>query len=291
MVSQRLSRLAAPTGELLELAAVAGTDFELEIVRRAAALEDGALLEALEEGVRSGMIAEVPAPRLAFRFTHELVRRALYDRLGGLRRANLHLRVGEAIVAVHGGAPDRFLADLAHHFARAAPVGGIERAVEYNVRAARASTAALAHEDAAARFRTALELGIADRRERAEVQLELGAAEFRAGQSLDCRQGVTEPQPIWRESSHDRELFARAAVGYEDACWRPAYVDLGAIELLEEAVEALGEDETPLRVMVLSGLARALERVGYHERGALVQANAVAMARRLVTTAAGWPRC
>ena len=249
-------------------------------MRRAAALEDGALLEALEEGVRSGMIAEVPAPRLAFRFTHELVRRALYDRLGGLRRANLHLRVGEAIVAVHGGAPDRFLADLAHHFARAAAVGGIERAVEYNVRAARASTTALAHEDGAAHFRTALELGIADRRERAEVQLELGAAEFRAGQSLDAVRR-TEPQPIWRGSSHDRELFARAAVGYENACWRPAYVDLGAIELLEEAAEALGEDETPLRVMVLSGLARALERVGYHERGALVQANAVEMARRL----------
>ena len=279
VVSQRLSRLAAPTGELLELAAVEGTDFELEIVRRAAALEDGALLEALEEGVRSGMIAEVPAPRLAFRFTHELVRRALYDRLGGLRRANLHLRVGEAIVAVHGGAPDRFLADLAHHFARAAPVGGIERAVEYNVRAARASTAALAHEDGAARFRTALELGIADRRERAEVQLELGAAEFRAGQSLAAVKASRVAADLAREL-HDPELFARAAVGYENTCWRPAYVDLGAIELLEEAVKALGEDETPLRVMVLSGLARALERVGYHERGALVQASAVAMARR-----------
>jgi len=40
------------------------------------------------------MVEEVPAPVLAYRFTHELVRRALYDRLSSLRRAELHLRVG-----------------------------------------------------------------------------------------------------------------------------------------------------------------------------------------------------
>ena len=38
-----------------------------------------------------------PSQRLAYRFTHELVRQALYDRLSRLRRAELHLRVGEAL--------------------------------------------------------------------------------------------------------------------------------------------------------------------------------------------------
>ena len=43
------------------------------------------------------MIEELPSRTLAYRFTHELVRRALYDRLTGVRRAELHLRVGEAL--------------------------------------------------------------------------------------------------------------------------------------------------------------------------------------------------
>ena len=43
------------------------------------------------------MIEERPSGRVAYGFTHELVRRALYDRLSRLRRAELHLRVGEAL--------------------------------------------------------------------------------------------------------------------------------------------------------------------------------------------------
>ena len=55
------------------------------------------LAAALAEGVRSGMIEEVPGWTLAHRFTHELVRRALYDRLPAGRRAELHLRIGQAL--------------------------------------------------------------------------------------------------------------------------------------------------------------------------------------------------
>ena len=54
--------------------------------------------------MRSGMIEEIPARQLRYRFSHELVRRALYDRLAGLRRAELHLQVAEAMEA--SGAAD-----------------------------------------------------------------------------------------------------------------------------------------------------------------------------------------
>ena len=159
VVSQRLSRLSPATTDLLELAATAGSEFELDIVRAAAGLDEPALLAALDEAVRSGMLEELPARGLAYRFTHELVRRALYDRLSGMRRAELHLRVGEALEGP-AGRSGRALADLAHHFAAAAPFGGTERGVEYNVLAARAASAALAFDEAATRLRTALELGI-----------------------------------------------------------------------------------------------------------------------------------
>ena len=278
VVSQRLSRLGPGTSDLLELAATAGAEFELDVVRRAAGLGEPELLAALDEAVRSGMIEELPAQGLECRFTHELVRRALYDRLSGPRRAELHLRVAEALEDA-GGRSGRELADLAHHFAAAAPFGGSGRAAEYNVLAARAAVAALAFGEAAAALRTALALGIEDPAERAEVLLELGHATHRGGKAPDALEAFTAVADIARELG-DPALLARAAIGYEDACWRPSMHDSGAAELLEEATAAIGEEDCNLRVGLLSGLARALDFKGQRDRGAVVRASAIEMARR-----------
>ncbi len=279
VVSQRLSRLAPATTDLLELTAAAGSEFGLDIVRQASGLSEPDLLGALEEAVHSGMIEELPSRRLAYRFTHELVRRALYDRLSGVRRAELHLRVGEALERSEGRS-GRVLADLAHHFAAAAPLDGAQRGIEYNVAAARAAAAAVAFDEAATRLRTALELGIESPAKRAEVFLELGTASHRAGDALDALEAFEQTAGIARELG-DGDLLARAAIGYEEACWRPGIADQGAVELLEEATTALGEDNLELRAGLLGGLARGLVFQGEHERGAIVRTNAVALARRL----------
>src|SRR5205807_2683148 len=96
VVSQRLARLSPKTTVLLELAATVGSEFELALVRRGSGLSEQELLAALDEAVRSGIVEELHGHRLAYRFTHELVRRAVYDRLTAVRRAELHLRAGEA---------------------------------------------------------------------------------------------------------------------------------------------------------------------------------------------------
>src|SRR5262249_41581037 len=81
VVNQPRPRPAPRTTDLLERAAPAGSEFELDTVRGAAGLAEPDLLSALDEAVRSGMVEELPAPGIAYRFTHELVRRALYDRM------------------------------------------------------------------------------------------------------------------------------------------------------------------------------------------------------------------
>jgi DNA-binding CsgD family transcriptional regulator/tetratricopeptide (TPR) repeat protein len=279
VVSQRLSRLSPATADLLELAATAGSEFELDIVRRAAQLGEPELRAALDEAVRCGMLEELPSRGLAYRFTHELVRRALYDRLSGMRRAELHLRVGEALEGPVGYS-GRALADLAHHFAAAAPFGGAGRGVEYNILAARAASAGLAFDEATTQLRTAIELGIDGLPERAEVFLELGYACHRGGKAVDALEAFRAAAEIARELA-DAHVLARAAVGFEDACWRPGMADQGAVELLEEAAAALGEGNSELRVALLAGLARALDFQGDHKRGAIVRTNAIAMARHL----------
>ena len=279
VVSQRLARLTAATTKLLELAAVAGQEFELGAIAESG-LTDAELRAALEQAVAHGMIEEVSSQRLGYQFTHELVRRALYDRTPGLRRAELHLRVAEALERVHEAGDSRGLAELAYHFGAAAPVDGPRRAIEYALLAGRAALRTLAFDEATARFASALELGIDDARRRAETQLELGTARFRAGRSDDAMEAFRAAAQIARELG-DASLLATAAVGFEEACWRPGITDEGAAELLEEASLALGDGDSELRVMLLAGLGRAHAFVGDYAASAAVRERAIAMARRL----------
>lgn len=278
VVSERLTRLAPTTRALLELAAAAGSEFSLEMLASASALQEHELIASLDEAIRSGMVVDIPGRRLAYRFTHELVRRAVYDRLSGVRRAELHLRVGEAQEAGEKRSP-RTLADLAYHFAAAVPLGEPERAIEYSVLAARAAIDALAFDEAAELLRTALELGGDDERRRAALLLELGTVNHRAGRAVDALTAFEQAAEIAR-AVKDAELLAWAAIGYEDAKWRPG-INQGTVPLLEEAAAVLGDQGSQLRVRLLSALARALDMRGQRERGAIVRTNAVELARRL----------
>jgi DNA-binding NarL/FixJ family response regulator len=279
VVSQRLARLNAPATRLLELAAVAGPQFDLELVA-ASGLTDAELRGALQEAEAHGMIEEVAARRLTYRFTHELVRRALYDRMPGLRRAELHLAVGEALERVSDPDQTQRLAELAHHFGAAAPLDGPQRPIEYALLAGRAALKTLDFDEAAGQFSTALELGIDDPRRRAAIYLELGSTRFRGGRSGDAMEAYLAVLEIARQLG-DAQLLATAAIGYEDACWRPALSDEGVVELLHEASVALGDGDSELRVRLLSGLTRAYALAGDSEAAIDVESQAVAMARRL----------
>jgi DNA-binding CsgD family transcriptional regulator len=206
------------------------------------------------------------------------VRRALYDRLSALRRAELHLEVANAIE--HDDARQARLADLAYHYAAASPLGARGKAIEYSLRAARAAAGALAFEEQASLLRTALEIGIEDAPRRATTQLELGTAYFRSGRSLESLEAFGAAAEIARELE-DSALFAQAAIGFENSCWRPGISNAGALELLEEAAAALPLTDTPLQVRVLAGLTRALDFQGDHDRGSEIRAGAIGMARRL----------
>ena len=208
MVNQRLARLEPGTRAVLELAAVAGPEFETDVIREAGHLDAAALAAALDEAVASGMIEEVPGHTLAHRFAHELVRRALYDRLTAGRRAELHLRIAEALDERASDGSARALGDVAHHFAAAAPIGGTDRAVEYSLLAAAAAMVALAFDEAAVALRTALELGIPGGTDRADALLDLGAVTYRAGRSVESQDAFLAAADIARGLGDGRRLVA-----------------------------------------------------------------------------------
>jgi DNA-binding CsgD family transcriptional regulator len=280
VVDRRLAGLSPETIEVLELGAVMGAGFELETMRRAVSGDEERLVASLEEAVDSGLLVEETGPGLAYRFAHELVRRAVDDRASAPRRAELHLRVAEALEHGHSGGDSRaVLAALAHHFAAAAPVGGAERAVSYNLLAAESAIAALAYGEAQERLETALGLGVRDPQERGALMLQLGDACHRAGHADAALEAFSRTAELAR-SLRDPSLLARAAIGFEEACWRPAIHDAGSAELLEEAVAALPVDDYELRARALGGLSRALDFQGETARSGAVRDEAIAMSRR-----------
>ena len=292
VVSQRLRRLDPATTELLEVAAVAGPEFDLDTI----SVDGSAALVAAGEGVLSGMIQEVPGRLHAYRFTHELVRRALYDRLPAARRAELHLRVAEALERAMPSPQGRALADLAYHFTAAGPLAR-EPAIAYSIRAADAASSSLAFEEAASRLRSALDLGIRDGAERTEVLLRLGSALRHEGRWPEALSAYAQAAETARELG-DTELFARAAIGFEEASWRPALAGETARDLLAEAADDLTAEQSEIRVAVLASLCRALAYVGEDEQASVVRAEAAELAREtgareglaLVQTRSYWAR-
>jgi DNA-binding SARP family transcriptional activator len=279
VVRQRLTRLAPGTAGVLEVAAAAGPRFESRVLAEAARLDAQHLIEWVAETTAVGMIEELPEPVPACRFTHELVRRAVYDRISGIRRPELHLRVGEALERTHADDPDRVLLDLAHHFTLAAPVAGAERAVEYNLRASKAAIGAAAYGEAATRLSAALELGSADPRERLRVQVQLAHLLHEAGRVQEAEQLI---DGAFEAATALGERGVAARVRLHRAHWRMDSLNAhpeGLQALSEEAVETFRELGDARGVADAERhVAHALRRLGRMERAGAALERALAAA-------------
>ncbi len=278
VIDQRLTRMADTTREVLELVAMGPRGMELPVLRAAMPGDDGSLLRALDEAVRTRMLVELPGTRIAYGFRHELLRRAVADGLPAPRRAALHLRVATALERAHGVQAERAVNDLALHFAAAADLGGREPAVRYGLRAAELAMRSFAYEEAARRLRAALELGIDDPLRRAHALLALGDACHRSAHAPEALESYAATAALARELGDD-DLLAAAAIGFENACWRPGISDARSLALLEEANALVSEDDGPQRVRLLAALSRARATRGDHRAAAEIWQRAVEMAR------------
>ncbi|SHF58120.1 AfsR/SARP family transcriptional regulator [Geodermatophilus nigrescens] len=240
----RLSRLPAGARPVLELAAVAGREVTLDLLR--AAGEDAeAALAALDAAAAVGLVGEGSAP-WSWRFTHALVQEVLADDLPALRRAQLHARLGAALEQrAPGGRADDALAErLAHHFVEAAPVVGPASGLRWSSVAAGIARARLADGEAALHTRRALRLldpSAPDAtRTRHDLLTALGNDLLRSGQRTEAHEVVGEALALARELGDRRCMLESAAVWGEVTLWnwRPhGVVDGEMVALLEDLLE------------------------------------------------------
>jgi eukaryotic-like serine/threonine-protein kinase len=283
-VSEFIKRLTQPLPDearrMLDVGSVLGREFSLNALASVTGKPPEALIDGLDRAAALELITETQgAGRYSFR--HALIREALYDALPAARRRALHREVAEAIRALNADAPP--FAEIAYHYCQSASPADAEIAADYSRRAARAAERQLAYEEAAQHLRNAIEaLALkpgGDEALEAELMCELGEAQARTGDFAEARKTCLKAIELARRLNRP-EPFARAAVTAGRGVSNSGETDHELVRLLNEALERLGDKDSPLRGQALARLGIELYWADRERSVALCQ-EAVEIARRL----------
>jgi DNA-binding CsgD family transcriptional regulator len=217
VIEQRLARLSDGCRRLLASAAVVGRDFSFEVLQGLGDLETEALIGAIEEAERAGLIHDASRGREArYSFSHELIRQTLVGGLSLPRRQRLHLRVADTMEHIYGPTVDSHVAELAFHYRQAGAGAHPEKAVDYSIRAGAAAAGVFAWGEAVTHYEGALAASevanVLDGYGQCELLLSLGAALFNAGEAQRLYTKTAPEAYALAMSLEDTERAARA-------CW------------------------------------------------------------------------
>ena len=289
LVERKLDELGPAAHDLLRAAAVAavgaggGPDFELDLVEHALGLDHLAVLDALDEALVNGLVSEIGP---GYRFTQEITRRTLYERLSEPRRRHLHGRLADAVEARRADRLDAHTVALAMHRRAASGPGGDQRAVAWLLAAAAQARADRVPADVVRWCESALDhVPDDDPALRAEVLVDLGlalaAADASASVTSEGRaEAVLLDAALQARRSGRSDLAAEAALGLADlARTRPA-LRPEATALVEDLL--VGGPAGEPDVVTARLLARHLELRPDDTDGALTSVDRHQLAARAV---------
>jgi tetratricopeptide (TPR) repeat protein len=240
---ERAKGLSERERRLLTYAAVLGKEFHFSNLSAVAGSGEERVTESLDRLVHEGLVREKGGE--VYEFVSEAARRDLYASLTETRRRILHARAGRALEGKAGSSDS----ELARHFYLGRDDA---KAVEYNLKAARAASRDFAFQTAAshvARAREA-ELRRPDRDPRMEIRLltEEGRLQEELGVLPRSEELLTRAVTLARgEAGADLEL-GRALLGLAQT--RVTQNDYEAAEsLATEALERLEKGGTPRDLM------------------------------------------
>lgn len=282
MVTARVARLDPQHRPVLETAAVIGQRFDLPLLC-AAIGDDDLVLRALAEAETTGLIGTETLLG-GQQFAHALIRDGLYTSLPPTERIRQHGHIAAALERL----PDRDnrRAELASHYQHAIPLLGSDPAATAAWRAGDQARAALAFEEAATHYGSALDAYAQAPRTPlgpiCDLQIDLAEALYRAGDYPAGQQAMLEAADTARRLD-DTERLARAPLagdvgGIAGASLRPGSDPV--TDLAEEAAERLGGKDSVDRARLLAYVAT---RTAYAlpARSRQFAEQAVDMARRL----------
>ena len=286
VVRWRLARLPEGAADVLAAAAVAGAEFDADVLADAANVDLEPALDALEAAERARLLRSAGVLD-RFSFAHALVRQTIVDELPAGRRVRLHARIAHAL---ERAAATRFVAagDLAAHFAAAGTLVEATVALRYAREAGDEAAARLAFDVAAEQYERALRaherLPSASEAERLDLELARGRALSLAGD--ERANELLRAFATAAEARGDGERMAEAllAMGLDYA--DRVEEDTETVALLRHALALLPSGDSAIRARLEGFLAQeAFSSAPDSERRAIV-GRALAMARRVGDPAA-----
>lgn len=260
VIERRLRRLPNATREVLQVAAVTGTELLTDVV--ASALDVSTLaVEAAARDARDAGVLAVAGDGL--RFTHDLLREAILDRLEAPRRVALHRAIGCALEDRRTRAGDVSPSELARHFIAAIPLDGPKRAARWALAAAAADCEALAFHEAAGhlrRLRAAIADGAVDLADDQLFDVLVAEADAlaRAGSMLDARGLLRAARDIGvRAGDADRTARAALAVAHLGARFTSRRDEV--VAELERALDVVSGTNPAREAELTAVLARELQ--------------------------------
>ena len=202
VLAARIDRLPPEAKQLLQTAAVIGTEVPGPLLTAIADLPDTELHRHLTYLQAAEFLYETCLfPELEYTFKHALTQEVAYNALLLERRRGLHERTGQAIEALFPSRLAEHYGTLAHHYSRSGNAG---KAVEYLQRAGQQAVQRSAYAEAIGHVTTALDLlrTLPDTIERAQQELVLQTT---LAQSWRATKGSTSPE-VERAATRAREL-------------------------------------------------------------------------------------
>jgi eukaryotic-like serine/threonine-protein kinase len=284
-VSDFIKKLAQPLSKdarsALDVAAVIGREFSLDALAAASGKPPDDLVELLDEAISLELIDEAHGAPGRYSFRHALIREALYEALPASTRRKLHRAIADSVRAMRAHAEPA--AEIAYHYCQAGSADTAELAIEYSRQASRMAGKQLAYEEAASHLRNAIEALHLKRsggeRLHAELLCELGLAQVKSGDLAEGRKTCLSAAELARQADEPK-LFARAIVTAGRGVSNSGQTDEALVHLLNEALQRLGEADSPLRAQALARVGVEIYWSDQKQSVALCQ-QAAEMARRL----------
>jgi tetratricopeptide (TPR) repeat protein len=261
--------------DLLTVGSVQGETFFAEVIAQVRQVDARELTHRLSADldrqhrlIREQGVKHAGTIRLSqYQFRHHLFQKYLYGRLAAAERMYLHEDVGNALEALYGGTDDVPAAQLARHFQEARL--GV-KASKYLLLAGQNAARVIAYDEAAAHFERGLDL-LEDQARTPEINrlefdlcLALARAYWHGGSLADAFAAYEKAIEIAR-ALNEPEVLARAVLAYEEPRWRLNLDSGPSQQYLREALAALGDEQSGLRVRLLVSLSRSLLTAGEQE--------------------------
>jgi predicted ATPase/class 3 adenylate cyclase len=186
----RLDRLAV-VKDVAQLSAVLGREFPYELLRAAAALDEGTLQRALDQLVGAELLYQrgVP-PQATYLFKHALIQDTAYQSLLKSTRQQYHQRIAQVLTSRFPETVERQPEVAAHHYTEA---GLNNEAIDYWQRAGQQALQRSAYAEAMSHLTVALDLLTTLPESRARSQQEL-VVQMTLGIALRATKGQAAPE-------------------------------------------------------------------------------------------------